>query len=96
MAPGAALSGTVGCVLDPIFALRQSLTLAPRGSATLLLWTALADTREAALTLATRLTQADTAATLFDGAARQAEAERARHGIDAACATRCAPAHSVS
>ncbi|MFC5441632.1 GH36-type glycosyl hydrolase domain-containing protein [Rhodanobacter ginsenosidimutans] len=90
MAPGAALSGTVGCVLDPVFALRQSLTLVPRGSVTLLLWTTLSDTREGALALAARLTEAGAAAALFDGAARQAEAERARHGIDTACAARCA------
>ena len=91
MAPGATLSGTVGCVLDPVFALRQPLTLAPRGRVTLLLWTTLADTREGALALAARLTEAGAAAALFDGAAQQAEAERARHGIDTACADRCAP-----
>jgi cyclic beta-1,2-glucan synthetase len=89
MAPGAALSGTVGCVLDPVFALRQPLTLAPRGSVTLLLWTALSDTREGALALATRLTEAGAAAAIFDGAARHAAAERARHGIDTALAVRC-------
>jgi cyclic beta-1,2-glucan synthetase len=90
MAPGAALSGTTGCVLDPVFALRQRFTLAPRGSATLLLWTALADTREGALALASRLADAGAATALFEGAARQAETERARHGIDAACAACCA------
>jgi cyclic beta-1,2-glucan synthetase len=46
------LSGTVGAVLDPIFALRRTVRLAPGSSATISFATAVTDTREAALSLA--------------------------------------------
>lgn len=82
MQPGAALSGTVGCVLDPVFALRQHVTLAPGASVTLRLWTELAASRDGALALAERLAQPAAAATLFDDANRYAGAQRAKHGID--------------
>ncbi|MBK5230135.1 MAG: glycosyl transferase family 36, partial [Thermoleophilia bacterium] len=39
MQPGASLSNTTGYVLDPIFSLRQRVTLAPGASVRLLLWT---------------------------------------------------------
>jgi cyclic beta-1,2-glucan synthetase len=46
------LSGTVGPVLDPVFALRKTVRLAPGSSATLVFVTAMAATRETALALA--------------------------------------------
>jgi cyclic beta-1,2-glucan synthetase len=46
------LSGTVGPVLDPVFALRKTVRIAPGTSATLAFVTAVTTTREAALTLA--------------------------------------------
>jgi len=90
MQPGAALSNTVGCVLDPVFSLRRHFTLAPDSSVTLLLWTRLADSRDGALALTTQLGDPDAAAQLFDGAGQQAQAECAQIGIDAAQAARFA------
>ena len=82
MQPGVALSNTVGCVLDPILALRRHFTLAPGGSVTLLLWTRLADTRESALALSAQLDDPTAATRLFDDATRRAWAARRRSGID--------------
>jgi len=90
MQPGAALSNTVGCVLDPVFSLRRHFTLAPDSSVTLLLWTQLADSRDGALALTTQLGDPDAAAQLFDGAEQHAEAECAQIGIGAAQAARSA------
>ncbi|HTH67951.1 MAG TPA: glycosyl transferase family 36, partial [Rhodanobacter sp.] len=90
MQPGAALSNTVGCVLDPVFSLRRRFTLAPDSSVTLLLWTRLADSRDGAMALTSQLGDPAAAARLFDGAARQAEAGCAQLGIGAAQAARFA------
>ena len=90
MQPGAALSNTTGCVLDPIFSLRQSVTLAPGASVRLLLWTRLADTREGALALRAQLDDPNAAEHLLASAARYAAAEQTRLGIDAAQAARFA------
>ncbi len=87
--PGSRLSNTVGCVLDPIFSLRQHFTLAPRESVTLLLWTRVADSRDGALALAAQLANGDAAAQLFDGAMTYARDTQQHAGIDAALATRC-------
>ena len=84
MQPGAVLSNTTGCVLDPVFSLRRRVTLAPGSSVSLLLWTRLADSREGALALAAQLTHANAAELLFADAANYAEAEQTRLGIDAA------------
>ncbi|HKB02708.1 MAG TPA: glucoamylase family protein [Gemmataceae bacterium] len=46
------LSGTVGAVLDPVFALRRTVTLSPGTTATLSFATAVADSRDAALAVA--------------------------------------------
>jgi cellobiose phosphorylase len=84
MRAGAALSNTVGCVLDPVASLRQRITLAPRASVSMLLWTQLADSRAGALALAAQLSQANAAEQLFAAATRHAEAEQQQLGIDAA------------
>ncbi|GGY30668.1 hypothetical protein GCM10008098_25240 [Rhodanobacter panaciterrae] len=84
MQPGAVLSNTTGCVLDPVFSLRRRITLGPNSSVTLLLWTQLADSREGALALSAQLDSPDAAERLFAGAADRAEAEQQRLGIDAA------------
>ena len=90
MLPGAALSNTTGCVLDPIFSLRQRFTLAPGASVALLLWTRLADSRRGALELTAQLDNRNAAGQLFASAARYEAAEQTRLGIDAAQATRFA------
>ncbi len=51
MADGAVLSGTVGAVLDPIFALRRRLRVAPGATASIAFWTMLAESRQEALSL---------------------------------------------
>ncbi|TPG46724.1 glycosyl transferase family 36 [Rhodanobacter glycinis] len=84
MQHGATLSRSSGCVLDPVFSLRQSITLAPDTSITLLLWTQLADTRDGALALAAQLDDPAAADRLFADAVKRAEAEQQRLGIDAA------------
>lgn len=77
----AALSGTTGCVLDPVFSLRHEFTLAPGGSIELLLWTQLADTRDGAVALSAQMSQPDAAARLFEQASQQARAECSRFGV---------------
>ncbi|MFC5581414.1 GH36-type glycosyl hydrolase domain-containing protein [Rhodanobacter terrae] len=90
MQPGAALSNTSGCVLDPVFSLRRRITLGPNSSVTVLLWTQLADSRDGALALSARLESADAAESLFAGAVKHAEAGQQRLGIDAALLARFA------
>jgi len=90
MQSGAALSNTTGCVLDPIFSLRQRVTLAPNASVRLLLWTRLADSRESALALTAHLDNANAAEQLFAGAARYALTEQTRLGINPVQAARFA------
>ncbi|MDI1252506.1 glycosyl transferase family 36 [Thermomonas sp.] len=84
MQPGATLSNFTGTVLDPIFSLRQHVTLAPGCTVSLLLWTRLADTREGALALTAQLDDPNAAEQLFQNAARYACAERSRLGVDKA------------
>lgn len=88
MQPGASLSNTTGYVLDPIFSLRQRVTLVPGASVRLLLWTRLADSREGALALTAQLDDANAAGELFTSAARRAAAEHTRGGTDAGQAAR--------
>ena len=90
MQPGAALSNTTGCVLDPIFSRRQRINLAPGASVRLLLWTRLAESRDGVLSLTAQLDNANAAEHLIAGAVRYAAAEHARLGIDAAQAARFA------
>ena len=49
--PGAQLSNSVGTVLDPLFALRHCLSIAPGQSVDIAFWTVVADSREALLGL---------------------------------------------
>ncbi|HBO3986802.1 TPA: glycosyl transferase [Pseudomonas aeruginosa] len=51
MAAGAALSGTAGTVLDPVFSVRHRVRIAPGQMARLAFWTLVAATREALLDL---------------------------------------------
>ena len=88
MRPGMQLGNTTGCVLDPVFSLRQHFTLAPRESVTLLLWTRVADSRDGALALATQLADGDAATQLFAAARQYATALQTRADMDEALATR--------
>ncbi|MEO8315245.1 MAG: glycosyl transferase family 36, partial [Pseudomonadota bacterium] len=90
MQSGTALSNTTGYVLDPIFSLRQRVTLAPGVSVRLLLWTRLADSREGALALTAQLGSANAAGHLLESAERHTLAEQRRLGIDTVQAARFA------
>ena len=63
------LSGTVGTVLDPIFALRRSVRIAAVKSVTLTFWTVVAESREAVLRLAGQCRATDA----FNSAIRMAQ-----------------------
>ena len=54
MASGGRLAGGVGTILDPVFALRQRVRIAPGGTARLAFWTVAAPTRAALLDLIDR------------------------------------------
>jgi cyclic beta-1,2-glucan synthetase len=90
MRPGAALSGSTGCVLDPVWALRRGFSLAPGARVVLLLWTQLADSSEGALALHARIQDAQAAERLFADAAARARGQRQQFGIDDAQAARFA------
>jgi cyclic beta-1,2-glucan synthetase len=90
MESDAVLTHTVGCVLDPVFSLRQPVTLTPGASVQLLCWTRLAGSRDDALALATQLGDSHAGDALIAGALRHAQNERERSGIDASQAIRLA------
>ncbi len=88
MQPAAVLSNTVGCVLDPVFSLRQRIRIAPGASVRVAFWTALADSRDAALALVRPLRENAAGDAVLAGSRSHAIAERERLGIDAAQAAR--------
>lgn len=88
MQPGATLSNTSGCVLDPIFSLRRQVCVSPGASVQVAFWTALADSREGVLALAQALLASDACELVLASAQIRALAEHARLGIDAAQITR--------
>lgn len=63
--PGARLSGTLGNVLDPVLALRRTVTLAPGASATLVALLGAGHTREAVEAIADRFAELDAADSAF-------------------------------
>jgi len=81
---GVSLSNTVGTVLDPIFALRRRVRVAPGATARIAFWTVVAASREAVLDLVDK--HRDTSA--FERAATlawtQAQVQLHHLGIDAA------------
>ena len=87
---GAALSGTVGPVLDPVFSLRRRVRLAPGTSAVLAFGTAMAVDRDEAVALARRFSDLAEVARTFDQARIHSQATLAALGItpeDAACSS---------
>ncbi len=88
MQVGKALSNTSGSVLDPIFSLRRQVCVAPGASVRVAFWTALADSRGAALALVQSLHTNDTCEQVVAGSRARAIADQVRLGIDAAQATR--------
>ena len=82
LASDAGLSGTVGGVLDPIFSLRRRVSIEPGASAQVLFTTAIAATRDAAVALAEKYSDA-AIATRASSAWTQARAELHYLDIDA-------------
>jgi cyclic beta-1,2-glucan synthetase len=83
MTHGDTLDGRFGTVLDPVFALRVPIDLAPGATITLDLWTALGETQDAALKTLDAVCALDDAA-LREGARHDDDARRAALGLDAA------------
>jgi len=66
MDPGATLSGTTGAVLDPVFSLRRRVRIEPGASAVVAFTTAVADSRDEALTLADHYRETAAVARAFE------------------------------
>ena len=66
MDPGVTLSGTTGAVLDPVFSLRRRVRIEPGASAIVAFTTAVADSREEALTLADHYRETSAVARAFE------------------------------
>ena len=66
MDPGETLSGTTGAVLDPVFSIRRRVRIEPGASAVVAFTTAVADTREEALTLADHYRETSAVARAFE------------------------------
>ena len=81
LAPGVALSGTVGNVLDPIASQRRTVELAPDASAEWIAVIAVAPDEAAARNLALRATDAARFDAALDAAGRAARARLAEHGL---------------
>jgi cellobiose phosphorylase len=82
--PDARLGGSVGSVLDPVFALRRVLELAPGEEAELALLLAAADARDAAGALLREAAEADGRERIFTWAALAERARLARLDLDEA------------
>ena len=74
--PGAALSGTTGPVLDPVFSLRRRVRIEPGGSAVVAFTTAVAETREEALALADQYHELSAVARAFELAWAHSQVEQ--------------------
>ena len=75
------LSGTVGPVLDPIFSLRRTLSLASGATARVAFITGAADSRDAAVALAERYRNLSTAEDAFDRARRHSREDLKELGL---------------
>jgi cyclic beta-1,2-glucan synthetase len=78
---GAALSGTVGPVLDPVFSLRQRVRVEPGAPAVLAFTTAAPDDRAHSLALAARFGSLESVDRVFEKSAASDEARRAELGL---------------
>ena len=78
---GAALSGTVGPVLDPVFSLRQRIRVQPGASAVLAFTTAAPEDRDQALALAARFGSLETVDRVFEESTASDAARRAELGL---------------
>ena len=76
--PDVTLSGTTGAVLDPVFSLRRRVRIEPGASAVVAFTTAVADSREEALTLADHYRETSAVARAFELAWAHSQVEH-RH-----------------
>ncbi len=76
--PGVALSGTTGAVLDPVFSLRRRVRIEPGMSAIVAFTTAVADSRDEALTLADHYRETSAVSRAFELAWAHSQVEH--HG----------------
>ncbi len=83
MEPGAQLSNTTGCVLDPIFSLRRRVRVAPGAQVRVAFWTVLADSRDVVIAQSTALRDPAASVRAFETAAQYIATEQARFGVDA-------------
>lgn len=83
MRPGSELTSSIGSVLDPIFSLRQRFTLQPGETVRLMLWTAVAESREAVLNLSARMCESQAAELLLRNAEASVVAQLKSSGITA-------------
>ena len=81
MNDGAALSGTVGPVLDPVFSLRQRLRVEPGSSVVLAFTTAAPEDRDQALALAARFGSLETVDRVFEESTASDAARRTELGL---------------
>ena len=81
MDAGAALSGTVGPVLDPVFSLRQRIRVESGASAVLAFTTAAPEDRDQALALAARFGSLETVDHIFEETTASEAARRAELGL---------------
>ena len=81
MCRDAALSGTVGTVLDPVFSLRQRVRIEPGARARVAFWTLVASSRDAVLALAEQRRGASDGDAVFAQAAQHAQAALDRLGV---------------
>jgi cyclic beta-1,2-glucan synthetase len=81
---GQRLSGTVGTVLDPVFALRYRMVVAAGTTSRIAFWTAVAASREAALDLLDKHHEANSYTRAATLAWTQAQVQLRHLGIDAA------------
>ncbi|MDQ3269574.1 MAG: glycosyl transferase family 36 [Pseudomonadota bacterium] len=88
MQPGAVLSNRSGCVLDPVFSLRRQVRVEPGASVRVSFWTAVSDSRGAALAILQPLGSAEGTDEVFSAAQARADAELDALGIDIAQAER--------
>jgi len=79
---GRPLSGTVGTVLDPVFALRRRVRIAPGRTARIAFWTLVADTRDALVDLIDKHQDATAFARVSTLAWTQAQVQLGHLGID--------------
>lgn len=85
---GAALSNTVGCVLDPIFSQRRRVRVAAGANVRVAFWTVAAESRERVLASCAALREWNIVDSTLESAPQRAASAAAMLGVDPAAAAR--------